>query len=96
MMRGDVRAARCVPVAAVGVVTRRSTDVVAVNDTEVSTAMSFIRTAQGNQLSVGDVADSVVMSRRELEKRFRTVLGCAILDEIDCAHRGRKAPVSGN
>jgi LacI family transcriptional regulator len=82
MMRGKIRKPRRIMVEAVGVVTRRSTEVIAVKDYDVSTALQFIRREQGRGISVDRVADEVAMSRRSLEKRFRDTIGRTILEEI--------------
>jgi LacI family transcriptional regulator len=82
IIRGRVRTSRRVFVQAMGVITRQSTDLVAVNDCDVAAALRFIYREYGNSLSVADVADAVAMSRRGLEKRFRKTLGRTILEEI--------------
>jgi LacI family transcriptional regulator len=82
IMQGFVRKPRHLAVKAVGVITRRSTDVLAVSDSDVAAAMRFIRESYAKPISVGNVADAVLMSRRALEKRFRRVLGRSVLEEI--------------
>lgn len=82
MMKGGVRRRRRILVEAVGVVTRRSTEVIAVKDSDVATALQFIRREHGRGISVDRVAEEVAMSRRSLEKRFRDTIGRTILDEI--------------
>jgi len=82
MMRGRVRKPRRILVEAVGVVTRRSTEVIAVKDHDVSAALQFIRREQGKGISVSRVAEEVALSRRGLEKRFRQTIGRTILEEI--------------
>jgi LacI family transcriptional regulator len=82
MMKGKIRRPRRNMVEAVGVVTRRSTEVVAVKDSDVATALQFIRREQGRGISVDRVAEEVAMSRRSLEKRFRETIGRTILEEI--------------
>ena len=82
MMQGKIRKPRRIMVEAVGVVTRRSTEVIAVKDYDVATALQFIRREQGRGISVDRVADEVAMSRRSLEKRFRDTIGRTILEEI--------------
>jgi LacI family transcriptional regulator len=82
IMRGKECDVAQVVAEAIGVVTRRSTDVMAVNDSDVAAAMRFIRQRYATPISVSDVADAVLMSRRALEKRFRSVLGRTILDDI--------------
>jgi LacI family transcriptional regulator len=70
-------------VRATHVVVRRSTDVVAVEDEGVAKALRFIRTnSRKGDINVGEVARAAGLSRRLLEKRFRTELGCSVLTEI--------------
>ena len=82
MMSGKIRKPRRIVVEAVNVVTRRSTEVIAVKDADVAAALQFIRHEQGRGISVDRVADEVAMSRRSLEKRFRDTIGRTILEEI--------------
>ena len=65
-----------------GVVTRRSTDVLALGDPEVSAAVRFIREHACDGISVKDLLDEIPMSRRVLESRFRRLLGHTPHDEI--------------
>jgi LacI family transcriptional regulator len=69
-------------VEAIRVVTRRSTDIIAVDDADVAAALQFIRREQGRSLSVEDVARAVAVSRRYLERRFRSSIGRTVLEEI--------------
>ncbi|HYG73611.1 MAG TPA: DNA-binding transcriptional regulator [Planctomycetota bacterium] len=69
-----------------GVMTRQSTDVLAVPDADVSTAVRFIREHFSENISVDDVLEVVPISRRSLEQKFRAVLNCTPLQEI---HRMR-------
>jgi len=64
------------------VVTRASTDSVAVDDPHVSAAMQFIRLYACEGIEVDDVVAKVPVSRSVLQRRFRTVLGCSIHDII--------------
>lgn len=85
MMQGRVRKPRRLVVEALGIVTRRSTDVVAVEDNDVATALQFIHNKKGYKITVEDVVQEVVVSRRHLEKRFREMMGRTILEEIQIA-----------
>jgi LacI family transcriptional regulator len=85
MIRGRVTRPGDVCVKATGIVTRRSTDVFALNDPDVSAALKFIRRQHGCGISVSDVAAEVATSRRTLEKQFRKIVGRTILDEIQRA-----------
>ena len=67
------------------VVTRQSTDTLAVSDPAVAEALSFIRQhASEGGFGVGMVVTQVAHSRRLLEHRFRELLGRTILQEIHC------------
>jgi LacI family transcriptional regulator len=65
-----------------GVVTRQSTDVLAVDDPEVVAAVRFIRERGLARIQVGDVLRAVPAARRALERRFRATLGRGIGEEI--------------
>jgi LacI family transcriptional regulator len=82
MMHGRTRKRQHLVVEALGVATRRSTEILAVEDDDVSKALQFIRRQQGREISVDRVADEVAMSRRSLEKRFRETIGRTVLEEI--------------
>jgi LacI family transcriptional regulator len=67
-------------------VTRRSTEILAVADHEVATVLGFIRKQRQRQIRVKDILQEVQLSRRSLERRFRTVVGRSLLDEIRRVH----------
>lgn len=64
------------------VVTRQSTDMMAVEDEAVQTALQYIRRHVGQSLRVADVTEALAVGRRDLERRFRRVLGRSVLEEI--------------
>jgi LacI family transcriptional regulator len=64
------------------VVTRGSTDVLAIEDEELSRAVQFIRKNVFGELTVEEVADSVPMTRRSLERKFSDWFGRSPLSEI--------------
>jgi LacI family transcriptional regulator len=64
------------------VVTRQSTDIVAINDPDVSAAVALIHRQAMQPLRVSDIAREVGVARRGLERRFRKLLGRSPLDEI--------------
>ncbi len=72
-----------------GVLERQSTDVVAVADEGVRTALEFIRQNANRPMGVEDVAEAARVSRRDLEIRFRKTLHRTPLDEIRSAHLER-------
>lgn len=59
----------------VGVVTRRSTAVLPVEDRTVGKALAFIRDHCGEGICVDDVRAHVIVSRRNLELRMKRALG---------------------
>lgn len=65
-----------------GVITRRSTDVLAIEDRHITTATRFIRERACEGIDVSDVLKIVPLSRSTLERRFIKVLGHSPKDEI--------------
>jgi LacI family transcriptional regulator len=65
------------------IVSRLSTDVLAIEDREIAIALNYIRyhTRKGD-IHVEDVVNQTTLSRRVLEKRFRKVLNCSINAKI--------------
>jgi LacI family transcriptional regulator len=86
LMSGETVARREVKLAPTGVVCRASTDVLAVADQEVAEAIRLIRSSASHPLSVSDVAESLAISRRSLERRFKDVLNRTIGEEIARVH----------
>ena len=70
----------------IGIVARRSTEVLAVADPDVAAALKLIREHGHTRIRVLDILKKVPLSRRSLERRFRRVVGRSILDEIRRAH----------
>jgi len=64
------------------VVTRQSTDILVIEDQDVAEAVRFILQHAKQAIQVTDVIDSVSISRRALERRFRNILGYSINKEI--------------
>jgi LacI family transcriptional regulator len=64
------------------VVTRQSTDIMAMADRDVVEAVRFIRRHAREMIQVDDVVDTVAVSRRSLEQRFRREFGHSVLAEI--------------
>jgi LacI family transcriptional regulator len=65
-----------------GVATRPSTDVLAIDDRIVTTALSYIRQKACVGLTVDDVVKAAHASRSQLEKKFRRHLGRSPQAEI--------------
>jgi LacI family transcriptional regulator len=64
------------------VITRRSSDVLALADSEVAAAVRFIRDRGGKDMNVEDLLERTSLSRRALEMRFRKALGRSPYQEI--------------
>jgi LacI family transcriptional regulator len=74
------------PVPPVGVVSRQSTDCMAVTDPDVAIALRRIRQQAITGMSVKELLAGVSVNRRTLERRFLRALGHTLLEEI---HRVR-------
>lgn len=83
LMKGEKAPKNPVEIAPRGVVTRRSTDVLASEDDEVNRAVRYIREhACSGSLHVNDVLEHVRLSRQLLQERMKRVLGRTIHQEI--------------
>lgn len=65
-----------------GIATRKSTDVLAIDDQDVVAAVHFIRDHACEGINVQDVLKHVPLSRRVLESRFQSVIGRTPHQEI--------------
>jgi LacI family transcriptional regulator len=68
--------------APVGIVTRQSSDILAISDPHVVQAMKIIRARAYEGMSVVDMLQDIPMSRRKLERRFVIALGRTPHEEI--------------
>jgi len=82
MMAGESPPPQTILIEPVGVVTRQSTDVVAVSDRQVAAAVRFIREHACEGITVEQVLKAVPMSRTLLERRFKKLLGYTPHDHI--------------
>ncbi len=64
------------------IVQRQSSDILAVDDTEVAQAIQFIKINAKNKISLDDVVEATSVSRRTLEKRFKKIVHRSIYHEI--------------
>lgn len=83
MMDGKPPPKRLPEIAPAGVIVRRSTDVLATDDSDVIRAVQFIREHACRPIRAADVFDELSVSRSALGPRFRHVLGHTIHQEID-------------
>lgn len=85
-----IRKSTCPPepilVPPLGITTRRSSDIFAVEDKHVAEALNFIHNHAGEQISVADVLEQIPLCRRYLELRFRKATGRSPYEEIRKAH----------
>jgi LacI family transcriptional regulator len=89
LMSGRVSSPERIVVEPLQVVTRRSTDVVALEDLEVAHAIRFIHENAGRSIRVKDIVDALGISRRTLEIRFRRSIGKSMNEKIQQAHLER-------
>lgn len=82
MMRSVKIYSNVVLIEPVGVVTRQSTDVLAVSDPHISAAVRFIREHACEHIVVEDARKVAALSRTLFERRFRRLLGCAPYEQI--------------
>jgi LacI family transcriptional regulator len=73
----------------VRVVARQSSDLLAIGDREVASAVRFIRAHGHRPIHVADVLREIPVSRRLLERRFRRSLNRGLWEEIRRAHMER-------
>ncbi|MBN1788401.1 MAG: DNA-binding transcriptional regulator [Sedimentisphaerales bacterium] len=64
------------------VVVRQSSDIMAIEDKNVASAVNFIRKNFNSHIQVADIVDSAACSRRSLESKFQKFLGRSILKEV--------------
>jgi LacI family transcriptional regulator len=74
---------KIIHVAPIDIVKRQSTDILAVSDEDVLTALIFIRNNYYKPIQALDVVNATCLSKRELEKRFKRMLKRTIKSEID-------------
>jgi LacI family transcriptional regulator len=89
LMSGRSSAQERIVVEPLQVVTRRSTDVVALEDTEVAHALQFIHENAGRPFQVKEIVNTLGVSRRTLEIRFRRAIGKSMNEKIQQAHLER-------
>lgn len=82
MMNGAAAPADGMTVFPLGVVTRQSTDVVAVEHPQVSQALKLIREHYRDPMTAEGIISGVPMSRRRLHDAFIRTIGRSVADEI--------------
>ena len=89
LMSGRFQGQERIVVEPLQVVTRRSTDVVALEDLEVAHALQFIHENAGRPIQVMEIVHTLGVSRRMLEIRFRRAIGKSMNEIIQQAHLER-------
>jgi LacI family transcriptional regulator len=82
MMRAKKTYPKTIIIKATHVVTRQSTDILAIDDPSIADALRFIKNNARKMIQVDEIADAVALTRRVLEKRFRSKLGRSVHEEI--------------
>lgn len=82
MMQGEEVGEMIIPIPAPRVVTRQSTDIVAIDDPVVANALNYIRKQYRKGIAVADIARAAGVSRRVLEIHFRKSMNRSIYEEV--------------
>ena len=88
MMRGRDKQTQVI-VEANGVIARKSSDVLALDDAAAAAAVRFVREHVQDRIDVSAVVDHVSLSRRALERRFKAATGRALGEEIRLSRLNR-------
>jgi LacI family transcriptional regulator len=83
LMRGHPRPRVPLDISPIGIVERESTNILAVDDLEVASALRFIFQNYRRSIGVTDVGDRAGISLRRLQTRFQQKMGKTILDELN-------------
>ncbi|MGC9940494.1 MAG: DNA-binding transcriptional regulator [Verrucomicrobiota bacterium] len=82
MMAGEKHPPPATFVEPSGIVTRRSTEVLAMEDRQIAAATRFIREHACEGIDVSDVLSAFPLSRSTMDRRFMNILGRSPKDEI--------------
>lgn len=82
LMHGERPDCRSYKIAPQGVISRQSTDILAIDDEAVVRALRFIRSHAFQDIVVKDILNEVPISRRSLEIQFQHYLGRSPAEEI--------------
>jgi LacI family transcriptional regulator len=69
-----------------GVTVRRSSDILAIDDPDVATALAIILAHADRPLSVAQILRQVPATRKSLQRHFRKIVGRPMIDEIRRVH----------
>lgn len=82
LMRRKTATHKRLEIPPIGIATRQSTDLVAVQDERLARAMRFIRQHAHEVISVEDIARAAGISRSLLERKFREAFGRSPWDQV--------------
>lgn len=82
LIKGEPLEQATVMIQPLRVVVRESTDILAVGDREVASALRFMWSHLDLDLTIDDVAREVDLSRRHLTRRFRRAVGRTFVEEM--------------
>ncbi len=82
MMQGESVGEITIPMPAPRIVTRQSTDILAVDDPVVAKALCYIREHDRKGMLVAEIARAVGVSRRVLELHFRKSMNRSVYEEV--------------
>jgi LacI family transcriptional regulator len=82
MLQGQPPPPQPIIVPPLGIVVRRSSDMLAIDDVEVAAALRFIREHSHEPIGIDSILQAVPVSRRSLERRFRRLVGRSMHAEI--------------
>jgi len=82
LMNGEKPDGQRIIVKPTRVISRLSTEIIAVDDKQIAKALRYILTHARGWIQVEDVAEHVGLSRRTLERRFSKLIGRSVYSEI--------------
>jgi LacI family transcriptional regulator len=82
LMNGEKMNGQIISVPATHIVKRQSTDILAINDKNIVNALLYIKANFKEKIKVDEVVKATALGRRNLERKFKKVLGRSILEEI--------------
>jgi LacI family transcriptional regulator len=82
LMQGEAPAGRLTLVEPAGIVVRKSSDIVAVGDLRVATALSYIKANCHRQISVAEITKALDVPLRTLQWAFHRSMDCTIQEVI--------------
>lgn len=82
MMRRQKPTQTTVLIPPTGIVQKRSTDTLAIDDPDVAQALAYIRANAFHSMQVSDILKAIPISRRSLARKFSQILGRTPAEEI--------------